>query len=590
LKPLMRPVVNGILVALIGAMALAAALVDLDAYSLTRQTSGSRLGLLQQLLIGCYTQSIYFVLLLPWALLGSGFWALAVGLRRRIRPAPRRSVDRDAGGGRRYALRPGLGSLLLSLLAAPVLIASLGFIYESAMARAPHDRLKSSAPRDMNVILIVIDTLRADHLGSYGYHEATSPSLDAFAQAGARFAHSYSNAAWTKPSVASIFTSLYPSEHGATHFEVILPGAVRTLAEILFDAGFGTYAQVTNPNLKSIFNFDQGFAVFDDYSVRDRLYLAALRKLPLLSGRLKAITGRYFNFRDYEGIERANARIIRWVESNQDQDFFLYLHYMDPHSPYSAPPPYDALFEKPEKAAVAGSRDQLIADYDGEIRYVDDNLGRLFAVLRDLGIYEKSLIVITSDHGEAFGEHKLWGHGASIYQNQIRVPLIINFPGTIPGGVVVDEAVSSVDVAPTILDIVGIPRPSEMEGRSLLGLMIGEKRFARYGEPIHLDQFSARSDNRLEGVIADGSWKYVRTDRSATRNIEKFGPEELFHLESDPWEQYNLIEREPAVLDRLRSDVDAFSKRVGKKAIQRSKAEDVDSETLEQLKALGYTD
>ena len=423
----------------------------------------------------------------------------------------------------------------LALGCLPLAVAGAGFAYETSRTELALREASSSTERDMNIVLIVIDTLRADHLGSYGYALETTPFLDSLAAGAVRFERCHAAASWTKPSVASILTSLYPGTHGANHFQRRLPTEARTLAELLGEAGFLTYAYVTNANLKAIFDFDQGFDFFDDHLLRDRLYLAAVRELPLVSNGLRGLTGLRFNYRDRDSVAVANARILPWLERYKDQNFFMYLHYMEPHTPYSAPASYAARF-----ARGTSQIDQALAGYDGDIRYLDDHLAPLFARFEELGIYDKTLFVITSDHGEAFGEHGSFGHDRTVYQEQLHVPLIVAYEGNLPSGVVVDTPVRSIDIAPTLLDFAGAAVPDRMEGASLRGLMTGEERPGS-GADIFVDHYSAKNLGRLNGVIRAGRWKYILTVKSELRDIDRLGREELYDLEADPAETTNLV-------------------------------------------------
>ena len=244
-----------------------------------------------------------------------------------------------------------IGSVL-SFLVRPIVVlillvsstAVFGFLWENRETRIDYKKIISEVERDRNLILIVIDALRSDHLGCYGYQRQTSPNLDAFAGEGAVFKTCYAHSSWTKPSVASIFTSLYPTMHGTTLLGDKLPDEVTTIAEILKEEGYITYGYVANPNIKSIFNFNQGFDFFDDYLMRDRMYYAALRSLPYYRDNLRAWIGRSFTFSDRDNIKLANRRIIPWLKRYAHENFFMYLHYMDPHAPYSPPKRYRAMY------------------------------------------------------------------------------------------------------------------------------------------------------------------------------------------------------------------------------------------------------
>jgi hypothetical protein len=237
-------------------MLLTAALLDFEAIELSRQVAYAPPSGSDKILVLSYQLSVHLLFCLPVALL------VVFGLRLEIASTPLRRT-----------------ALLLSLL--PVAVAATGWSRERVALPAPETDVRSATTRDMNVVLIVIDTLRADHLGCYGHSEETSPFIDSLAAEGVRFARCHAPASWTKPSVASLITSLYPGQHGAVHFKQQLPDAVTTIAEIMAANGFVTYGYVANPNLKTLFNFDQGFHFYDDLLMRDRLSQATLRAMPL---------------------------------------------------------------------------------------------------------------------------------------------------------------------------------------------------------------------------------------------------------------------------------------------------------------------
>lgn len=564
-------------VALVIAALLTLIFVDTETYRLSKQTSGASLAPPQRLLIVCYSIAFYFVLLLPGVSIAAAGWGLAKGHFRGPAPKPE---------GRSVWQR--VERVLFPVLAVPVAVAAVAFVVEIQRGGIAFDDVESQTDRRLNVILVVIDTLRADHVGSYGYARNTTPFLDSLAAEGVLFSRAYTHVGWTKPSVASILTSLYPGQHGANRFEMVLPHRVETLAELFSQDGFLTYGYVANPNLKTIFNFDQGFAFYDDFSMRDRLYLAATRQLPFVGARLKAIAGREFDEADYEGSGRANARILPWLERYHDQRFFMYLHYMDPHHPYSPPPPYDTMLDEriPGEPKDPETRSNL-ARYDGEIRFVDHHLEQLSLRLQELGIADETLVVVTSDHGEAFGEHGGWGHGRTIYQDQLHVPLIMRYPPVIPAGTVVDATVRSIDIAPTILAFAGIDVPKAMEGRSLVPGILGGPG-ATTSEPVFVDHVGARNDFRLKGLIGEDLWKYILTLSVRGREVQPSEAERLFDLGSDPRELDDLSRQETSRLAELRRELEDFGESTRQGTVEPSEAAELDPETEEQLKALGY--
>lgn len=471
-------------------------------------------------------------------------------------------------------------NFLIVLILLSITITVCGLLWESQKTTVRYKDIGSNTKADINVLLIVIDALRADHLGCYGYERNTSPHLDAFAKEGVLFKNCYVPSSWTKPSIASLLTSLYPSTHGAISWGSALPGEVTSLAEIFKREGYVTYSYVANPNLKTIFNFNQGFDFFDDYLMRDKLYYAALRNLQANLPVLKKITRKEFLFSDRDNIRLANARIIPWLEAYKSNNFFMYLHYMDPHDPYSPSPPYDKMYPY----VKGDSNSENISLYDGEIRFADEYIGRLFEKLKSLGVYDKSLIVITSDHGEAFGEHNDKRHGHTVYNELLKVPLIIKYPGSAGANVRIEKQVRIIDIMPTILEVAHIPCDINLEGSSLLTLLHG-KRQMNFCEYIYVEL--DYNDNVMQGLIKNNEWKYIFTKKSILRNVEKMGQEELYNLIEDPGELNNLREQKRMILNVMRNKIDFYKRHCEKMAIRPSQAE-LDHETIQNLKSLGY--
>jgi len=470
--------------------------------------------------------------------------------------------------------------LLLSMAG----LAGVGIQAESGVPAPPHREVVSSTDRDINILLIVADALRADHLGCYGYPRETSPAIDALAREGVLFLNCYVQASWTKPSIASLLTSLYPSIHSATDTRHLLPESADTLAEQLQESGYITYGLVNNPVVDSGFNFHQGYDFFDDYQMMDKIYETALRELPY-SGTIKNIlsglTGRQFDYFDRDDIRTSLKRILPWLDRYREQDLFMFLHFLDPHAPYSPPPPYDRIFLPEGKDDV--SRD--IALYDGEIRFIDDQIKILFDRLKSWDLYDKTLIIFTSDHGEAFGEHGDFLHGHTIYQDQLKVPLIIKFPDG-PAGRIIGQTVRSIDISPTILDYLGVKTDSKLEGVSLMSLLRkGDQAELAKTIYIELDNFNGRFS--LRGVIRDNRWKLILTESSSLRDIEKDGPLELYDLEKDPGENENVLELKPETAGNLRELLLRYRNYSEENRLFAPQTE-LSGERMRQIRALGY--
>ena len=340
---------------------------------------------------------------------------------------------RGADARRRWPTRP---------LAAAALVAVLALAWTLAARMVPHaappapPARAAAPPNAPSILLIMVDTLRADHLSSYGYGAGRTPNIDSLATDGVRCAHTFSQASWTRPSVATILTSLYPSSHGAVHKADMLPDRVDTVAEVLSRGGYYTAGFADNVNVSPSFNFGQGFADYR-YLAPDLFFHAnePAAQLTLYSG-LRLVRERFLARRVdvhnyYQPAEVVTDTVIGWLDSPAAKQgpFFLFAHYMDPHDPYFVHPfngeGYARVANPNPPASVADKYRQL---YDGEIAYLDEHLGRLFADLKRRGLYDKMLIVLTGDHGEEFHEHGGWWHGTTLYDEQIHVPLILKPP------------------------------------------------------------------------------------------------------------------------------------------------------------------
>ncbi len=428
------------------------------------------------------------------------------------------------------------------------LLAALGPVLALvAVARAP------APARPPNIVLILVDTLRRDHLPFYGYPEDTAPFLASLAEKGVVFEHAHSVSGWTPPAAASLFTSLYPFEHGVVRglalakrqqrlrgVEILLPRlptTAETIPEALRRRGYATFAITENPNLTRELGFDQGFDRFDSFPTR----LDA-----------EPITERL--------LERA-------TELRGREPYFLYLHYMDVHAPYRERPP---LFD----GSLEGNARKVSA-YDSGIRTVDEHIRRASEALR---WDEDTLLVVTADHGEELGDRGRFGHGAALFAELLDVPLLVHGPGIPPRRV--PDRVSLVDVLPTLREAAGLPAASTDAGVSLMPLLRDpDARLAPRPIFAHLWRRQAK-DGREQAlrVTILGDWKRIGGDSSGTM---------LFNLREDPRETRNRAREEPereGALQRLYQQRETRARRYAGDTVEVG----LDAEAIEGLNALGY--
>lgn len=318
-------------------------------------------------------------------------------------------------------------------------------VFESgAMIQIADCELVPEAAQRPNVLVILIDTLRADHLGAYGYARDTSPNIDALAAEGVRFDATMSSSSWTRPAVASLMTSAHPAAHGVNDRVDVLPPHIPTVAAAFSEAGYATQGFISNPNCLPMWGFGGDFTRYVDVAS--------------------------YTLNPAKDEEVADAAIAA-IENLAGRPWFLYVHTIGPHGPYEPPAPYDDRFRGDAVALAETDREhaEMIAQYDGEIAFTDLQVGRIVQTLRDRGLYDDTMIVITADHGEQFWEHGRRGHGVSLYDEEIRIPFIVKMPAGEQAGTVVPDVTQILDIAPTALDVAGIPIPERFQGESLAG-------------------------------------------------------------------------------------------------------------------------
>lgn len=436
------------------------------------------------------------------------------------------------------------------------------------------------------VILLSIDALRADHLGYHGYHRDTSPFLNSLAERACCFTTAISASSHTREAVPALLSGKHPDVFASNNYHYV----PETISDRLSRVGFQTAGFHSNPYISRAYGFDSGFDTFDDDLVLGQNRLVALAQ--------RALNKFVLNKGEYHArADEINDRSLSWLDSiDDDQPFFLWNHYMDTHGPYNPPTGYtyadrelsndeaQTLYQKTidDPDEITDAEQELLIDaYDGEIRYLDDQLRAFFDALDDRGLLEESLIVVTADHGDAFGEHGYYTHPRHLNESLLHVPLLVSSPGE-DCGETVSEPVSTLDVVPTILEYIhesrdGLPGtplvdPTEIEERREAGIVFATAT----GEDEHegVRRFAGRTETRkivIERAIEDGN---IYNERG-------------FDLESDPEEQKPVREFDNDFLE-LRQQVRSFSTdRLGS-ADDEAQPHDANPKVENRLKALGY--
>lgn len=471
------------------------------------------------------------------------------------------------------------------------LLAALGAVaVAAAIALAPSSppgegRATRARP---HVFLLNIDMLRADHVGIYGYERATTPEIDRLARDGVWFTAARSHAPWTYPSVVSLLSGLYPSSHGAGYAQqgdeyvtTVVPPELETMAVLFERAGYATAAFVTNPLLKRLSGLDRGFDVYRDEFVREW----KRRGGPWAEESMRA--------------ENVHGALLEWLDEDVAGPRFAYVHYIDVHGPYLDPKPFGGGREVAplvaERARLTGKpRDLLVDVYDGELAHLDGLIGDLVRELDRRSILDDSIVIITSDHGEEFGDHGGHGHGHTLYDELLRVPLVFVRTGAFPYTGRVDEVVGQVDLLPTLCDFTGLEVPAGRPGRSLRRTIAGAPAGDAHPFVAEMDNRGRPAWNSKPGdfevgyaLVVPPATKYVvgtvpgrRPPATATTR------EQLFDLHDDPKETTNLAQ-DSARTARPRRLLDAELEQARRVAVARRTAP-IDEATKERLRALGY--
>ncbi len=410
------------------------------------------------------------------------------------------------------------------------------------------------APNDgrPNVVLIVIDTLRRDALSCYGSREVRTPSIDRLAEEGALFESAVTAATVTFPSICSIMTGRYPYDHHVRSNETYLNDRFITLAEMFRAAGYRTGAVVGSAVLAAQANLDQGFEQYDDRFSDDwKVYDPALRNEGIGAGSV-------LQRRAGEVTDRA----ISWMKNAGDGPFFLFAHYFDPHSNYDPPPPF--------RSEYAGK------PYYGEAAYTDREVGRLLEWIDRRGLSDRTVILLTADHGEGFGEHNEYEHGFFVYESTSHIPMILRWPGEVAEGERITGVVSTIDIAPTLAGLAGLDIPEGMEGIDAGPLLRGI-----------IDPGRTAYTEAFRGYTSYG-WAPTRSVRDREWKFIEAPSKELYHLSVDPTEGENLYESRPDVAARLGMVMEEHLRSEKEVRGEDRLAGTMDKAQRERLEALGY--
>jgi len=413
---------------------------------------------------------------------------------------------------------------------------------------------------DLNVLFVLVDTLRADRLGNYGYERDTSPNIDALAATGIRFAQQVSQSSWTKCSMASLWTGLYPARTRSLRAYDVISEEATMPAERFRDAGFRTAAVWRNGWVAPNFGFSQGFEIYLNPRGQRR-------------PRMNQVDSPNITLEGSDALIIDSAR--EFLRVHGQERWFLYLHMMDVHQ-----------YTYSEDAALFGT--SYSDSYDNSIRWVDSLLGHLFSELEERGLRENTVIVFASDHGEAFGEHGGEGHARNVYGEVTTTPLIMSFPFRLEPGIVVEARSENVDIWPTVLELLGLPALPDVDGRSLVPQIVaalgGETPPDSDGVAFaQLDQSWGRDGVAPQPMIAvnQGRWRLMFRAGFPKRT-------ELYDKWADPREQRNVAREEPEVTEALKERAVAYLNSPAPPWGADAPSIEIDEMQLNQLRALGY--
>ncbi len=480
----------------------------------------------------------------------------------------------------------------------------------TAADRQPEERRLNAFRTAPNVLLIVLDTVRADRLELNGYHRDTFPWLKSFAAEGANFTRALSAASWTVPSHASMFTGLYPSAHGAHHEHRYLDDAQTTLAETLYRHGWTTVALSANPWISKVSGLTQGFAVTEPvWRANAEILFSFAYRVAWKVGLLP---------QDHCGRGVTEAWLEWLADWEGERPFFALLNYIEPHIPYHLLPPDQFTTFAPEnvtrgemvRASQRMQRAELVGDritsedarkvndlYDAAIRYQGDLVAEAVEALRARGVLDQTIVIVVSDHGDLLGTHGMFTHGRSLSEQLLSVPLVMRYPPRVPRGLVIETPVTTAALMPTILDLVELPAAVGIHTRSFAPLFAGD---VATHSPLLAEQYRAdysmvsngfkprhvfdRLGMRYRSIEEDG-WKLI---------VDSEGSHWLFRPLADPAESTNLAMEHPEVVERLATHLAALVDAYGLPALDEaseplSRQVVLDAPTRERLEALGYS-
>jgi arylsulfatase A-like enzyme len=439
----------------------------------------------------------------------------------------------------------------------------------------------------INIIFIVNDSLRSDHLSCYGYNKNTSPYLDAFAKKGLLFTRAITQGANTSIATPSLLNSRYPYES----YQSLINGDFPGLAEVLQHHGYITAAFSANPFISAEFGFNRGYDLF--------IYLPHADRFDILLLNLYSKITPYLNIPSdggafYAPLSNINLRIKDFLVNNQNKPFFIYIHTMDTHIPYLPPSKYvkkfldnykkdyanDYYLQRMNKMEQSGPHwdkllNNLIARYDASILFLDEHIGELWAYIEKLHLQDKTLLIITADHGDEHKEHGKLFHGHNLYEETIHVPLIFYHSNALPQGKVITQLVGHIDIMPTILDMLNLSVDKEMKGLSLLPIIRDQS------QPLSRDFILSQANDKV--AIMNDKWKCI-ANLDDSQNIKGV---EFYDLVNDPRELHNLAQEEIDIKEIIHAKLLDYLKHAKSRKLE-MKIDNITPELRKRLKALGY--